>query len=211
MPPKKNTGLEEELEEIKKSLNFMSGEITKVATQQEKLLNLMEKVSKQENMVKQKDKKIINLEKTIDDLEQYSRVNDIIIQGLETKHRTYARAVSADREEGEYAPAEELETLEQQIIKFFESRNMAIQSSYIEACHTLPKKDKNARPVTIVRFWNRKHKTELLKQTTKLKGTKVYLNEHLTPKNAEIAKQAHILKKQNKITATLTRNCEVMI
>ncbi|MEQ2241440.1 hypothetical protein ILYODFUR_025258 [Ilyodon furcidens] len=75
MPPKKNPGLEEELEEIKKSLNFMSGEITKAATQQEKRLNLMEKVSKLENMVKEKDKKI-------DNLEQYSGVTDIIIQGL---------------------------------------------------------------------------------------------------------------------------------
>lgn len=212
MPPKKNNaGIEEELDEIKKSLNFMSSEITKVATQQEKLLNLMEKVNELENMVKEKDKKIEKLEKRLDDLEQYSRVNDIIIQGLETKHRTYARAVTTDRNEGEDAPVEELETLEQQILKFFESKDMAILSSHIEACHPLPKRDETAKPAIIVRFWNRKHKIELLKQSKKLKGSEVYLNEHLTPKNAEIARHARTLKKQNKIKATWTRNCKVII
>ncbi|MED6278709.1 hypothetical protein CHARACLAT_026749 [Characodon lateralis] len=68
---------------------------------------------------------------------------------------------------------------------------MAIQSSYIEACHTLPKKDKKAKPATIVRFCTQKHKIELLKQAKKLKGTEVHLIEHLTPKNAEIVKNAH--------------------
>lgn len=58
---------------------------------------------------------------------------------------------------------------------------------------------------------SRKTKIELLKQGKKLKGTGVYLNEHLTKKTAEIARQARSLKKQNKIQATWTRNCKVMI
>ena len=40
---------------------------------------------------------------------------------------------------------------------------------------------------------------------------KVYINEHLTQKNGEIAAHARKLKKQNKIAATFVRNCSVQI
>ena len=50
-----------------------------------------------------------------------------------------------------------------------------------------------------------------MKQGKKLAGTGVYLNEHLTKMNAEIAREARILRKQNKIQATWTRNCKVLI
>lgn len=209
MPPKKH-GLDEELEEIKKSLNFITGELTQVLKNQEQLQKLMNEVRDLKKTVIEKDKKIEHLEKRVDDLEQYSRMNDLIIQGLETKHRTYARTVTADGE-GEDASAKELQTLEEQVVKFFESKNMRIQGSFIEACHTLPKKDVTAKQSIIVRFWNRKQKIELLRQAKKLKGTGVFLNEHLTQKNGEIARQARILKKQNKILATWTRNCKIMI
>lgn len=37
-----------------------------------------------------------------------------------------------------------------------------------------------------------------------------YVNEHLTKKNADIARRASILRKQNKIQATWTSNCKVI-
>lgn len=45
----------------------------------------------------------------------------------------------------------------------------------------------------------------------KLKDTGVYVNEHLTKRNGEIARQARILRKANGIQDTWTRNCRVMI
>lgn len=44
-----------------------------------------------------------------------------------------------------------------------------------------------------------------------MKGTRVYVNEHLTKRNAEIARQARILKKEKRIHGAWTRNCRVMI
>lgn len=79
---------------------------------------------------------------------------------------------------------------------------MNIQSDNIVACHTLPRRNSEAKPAIIVRFVNRKHKTELLRQAKKLKGTGVYLNEHLTKKNAVIARRARTERKLNKIQAT---------
>lgn len=77
-------------------------------------------------------------------------------------------------------------------------------------CHTLPRKDKT-KPAVVLRFVSRKYKVELLRQGIKLKGSTVYLNEHLTKKNSEIARQARILKKNNRIKGTWTRNCKVFI
>ncbi|KAJ8358176.1 hypothetical protein AAFF_G00028040 [Aldrovandia affinis] len=62
-----------------------------------------------------------------------------------------------------------------------------------------------------MRFVNRKHKTALLKQGRKLKGSNVYLNEHLTKRNADIARKARYMKKQRKIQTTWTTNCKVFI
>ncbi len=209
MPPKKiSSVVEDELEEIRKSLNFMSGELSKVAKQQTMLLDLMDEVKQLKNLVKEKDQKIEVLERRVDELEQYTRMEDLIISGLETKHRTYASTVARD---GEAALPEELQTLEKQVIKFLESQNMIIQSDNVVACHTLPRRNGGAKPAIVVRFVNRKHKVELLRQAKKLKGTGVYLNDHLTKKNADIARHARMLRKQNKIQATWTRNCKVMI
>lgn len=58
---------------------------------------------------------------------------------------------------------------------------------------------------------NRKYKVELLKMGKNLKGTSVYVSEHLTKRNAEIARQARLLKKERHIQDTWTRNCKVFI
>ncbi len=86
--------LAEELEEIKKSLNFMSEEISKVVKQQATLMGLTGEVRELRVMIKQRDQKIELLEQRVDDLEQYTRAGDIIITGLDTKHRSYARLQS---------------------------------------------------------------------------------------------------------------------
>ncbi|KAJ8373370.1 hypothetical protein AAFF_G00266140 [Aldrovandia affinis] len=50
-----------------------------------------------------------------------------------------------------------------------------------------------------------------MRQGIKLQKTGVYLNEHLTKKNADIAKEARSLRKDDKIKATWTRNCKIFI
>lgn len=209
MPPKKNQQNEEEMEEIKQSLNYMSGEISKVAKQQSKLLGLMEEVRELKLTIKEKDKRIGDLERRVDDLEQYSRMDDLIISGVTTRHQTLAGTVN--REKGEDAKTSEQYSLEREVVQFFQSKNMDIQTKAISSCHKLPTKDRKTKPGIVIRFTNRKAKTELLRQGRKLRGSDVYLNEHLTKKNANIARQARILKKQNKIQATWTRNCKVWI
>lgn len=170
----------------------MSEELSKVAKQQMGLLDLIDEVRQLKAVIKEKDKKIEELERRVEDLEQYTSMDDLVISGLETTHRTYAQ-ITAGGKEGEDAPRGELHSLEQQVIKFFNSKDIPIDSKSIAACHTIPQKQNN-RPNIIIRFVSRKHK-----------------NEHLTKRNAEIARQARFLRKGKRIQDTWTRNCKVMI
>ncbi|KAL7392881.1 hypothetical protein ABVT39_003251 [Epinephelus coioides] len=135
-------------------------------------------------------------------------MNDLIISGLETRPRSYARAVATAS--GEPTKAD-LDLIEQQVITFFDSKGITVNSNDTEACHPLPRKNKSDKPAIIICFVNRKQKIALLHQGRKMKGTNVYINEHLTKKNSDIARQARLLRKQNKFQSTWTANCKIVI
>lgn len=207
MPPKKNPAVEE-TEDIRKTLDFLSQDITAIKTKQDKILKLVEEVTELRMRIEEKDRKIAALERKVDDLEQYSRLNDVIVTGLKIKPRSYAHAVSAGSVEQPSEP--EVSSAEQQVVAFLATRDIHLDVDTIEACHPLPMK-KNTTPAVILRFVNRKNKTALMKQGKKLKGTNVYLNDHLIKRNAEIAKKARFLRKQNKIQNTWVTNCKIFI
>lgn len=158
----------EDMEEVKKSLNIMSQELSALV-KQKNLAKLIEEVRQLRDTIKEKDKKIEELQKRVDDLEQYAWMDDLLITGLVTRDRTYARTTAGDKE-GEDAPLGEVHTLEQQVINFFNSKDIPLQSENISACHTIPHKQ-GISPKIILRFVNRKHKVEVLKLTTNLKGS----------------------------------------
>ena len=171
----------------------------------------IETMTAQIDGISEKDKKIVALENRLSDIEQYTRMNDLIISGMKTRHKSYARVVSKEGAVSEPTKAE-TESLEQQVVGFLVGKGIDVATSDIEACHTLPSKvTTSAPPAIIIRFTNRKNKDALLRQGRKLKGTQVYINEHLTKKNADIAKKARSLKKSNKIQGTWTTNCKVFI
>ena len=60
----------DDMEEIKRSLNFMSSELAKVTSQQERLLKLVDEVTTLKIMMREKDARISTLEQRIDELEQ---------------------------------------------------------------------------------------------------------------------------------------------
>jgi len=205
------------MEEIKKTLASIQLEVGKIATQQTEILQLTKQVnllqaqvSDYEDKLMKKDDQIRELEKRLDDVEQYYRMDDLIISGLKTRHRVYSNVVAGNNADESTA---ETETLESQVIQFFDSKEIPICSNQISACHTLPRYNKNSPtpPAIIIRFVNRKDKIALLKQGFKLKGTGVFVNEHLTRKNGNIAYAARQLKKAKKIKATWSRNGKVYI
>ncbi|KAJ0019925.1 hypothetical protein NQD34_007494 [Periophthalmus magnuspinnatus] len=100
----------------------------------------------------EKDRRILELEKRVDDLEQYTHVNDVVITGIKIKPCSYARTVATDSEE----PSEqETHSVEQQVASYLHGRGVEMDLEDIEACHRLPTGNGRS-PAVIVRFVNRK-------------------------------------------------------
>lgn len=219
MPPKK-VMMEETIKEMNETLKKLTQDIRDVVAKQTEITNLLAEIRELRESVAAKDLRIVALEnkvlkmdemeRRIQDMELFIRKEDVIISGLDVKARTYAAAVTK-RDDEKSLNSKDQESLETQVISFLQSRNIHLDKSNITACHILPRKDRATKPRILMRFVNRKHKTELLVQGKKLKGTAVYINEHLTSKNAEIARVARQLWKERKIKATWTRDCKVLI
>ncbi len=136
------------MEDIKKTLASIQLEVGKIATQQTEILQLTKQVnllqaqvSGYEVKLKKKDDQIKELEKRLDDVEQYYRMDDLIISGLKTRHRAYSNVAAGNNADDTTA---ETETLEFQVIQLFGSKDIPIRSNQISACHTLPRNNKNS-------------------------------------------------------------------
>lgn len=103
----------EDMEEIKKSLNYMSDELSKMVKKKKKqdLVSLINE-TRQLKTIQEKDKKIEEHERRLDELEQYTRMNDKVRSV--TTHHSYARVTARDKER-EDIPSGELHSLEQVI------------------------------------------------------------------------------------------------
>ena len=172
---------------------------------QEQLASLKDENSK-------KDARIKALEDRVSSLERLHYINDVVIQGLKTTHQTWARrAAPEDGTEGSDAPPQEKEDLEKQVIDFFHSRDIDISQGNISSTFSPKKSPKAKSQSIIISFCSNKAKTDLLKQTKKLKGTKVFVNERLTRENSLLFKQARELRKKEVIKDTFTRNGNIFI
>ena len=130
-------------------------------------------------------------------------MNDVVITGLRVKPRSYAGAMAGPGPAGEPSPGV-TDSTEEQLASFLLSKGIRLDCDTVEACHLLPRRSNNEKPAFIMRFSHRKHKSALLKQGRLLKGSDVFINEHLTKKNADIARKARFLRKQKKIQSTWT-------
>lgn len=207
--------MDKQFEELRESLNITGADVSAIKKGQEKLTSLIKRVKWLEEVNKEKDTMIAKLESRVDDLEQYSRMNDVIVSGLKIKPRSFAAAAAAGVEGRGEPDDREITSVEQQVIDFLQTKEINVNARDIEACHPLrpsPKMIQDKKPASIIlRFVNRKSKVSLMKQGKKLKDTQVYLNEHLTKANAEIAMKARQLRRDKKIQSTWTRHCRVYI
>lgn len=127
-------------------LDFLFEEVTVVKMQLKQLLDWWNTKPLHIQNTK-KDKRIVDLKRRVDGLEQYSRLNDVVTTGLQIK---CAHAVTADSggEPGEL----EVNSAEQQGAAFLYSRGTALDVVNIKACH----------PLNV----NRKHKLAHMVQTS---------------------------------------------
>lgn len=86
MGPKTNQQIQD-IDDIKKSLDFLTQEVSAVRLQQKRIMELVAEVKALRIQNAEKDKQIAFLENRVS--EQYTRMNDVIATGLHTKPRSY--------------------------------------------------------------------------------------------------------------------------
>ena len=230
MPPKNTKHYEEEITTIKQQLVSLQGDIQKVLRNQTQIQELLLNIEtlKKENIelkadLEKKDTRIRDLETRTDDLEQYTRSEDLIISGLKVNHRSYANALKLSSPSSSssghlVSPSEiddtfdENQNLEIQVIDYLNSKGINLKEEEISACHQLRSK-KQIKDI-VIRVVNRKSKSRIMKQVKKhksLKNTNVYISEHLTTKNQELAAISRRLRRNGQIFSTWVRNGRVFI
>lgn len=117
-------------------------------------------------------------------------MDDSVISGPETTHQAYEQITAGDKED-EDAPGGELQSHEQQL---FQQQVIPLDSKkYSSLSHHTPKRKQQAKHHSICEqepnYWG-------AKACNKDEGHRVYVNEHLPKRNAEIAQQARILMKE---------------
>lgn len=133
------------------------------------------------------------------ELEQYSRKDNIIINGI---------------------PSSEEENVQKLVFKIAEKVGVTLKDYDISAAHRLPA-NRGKIPAIIVRLNSRDEKSMIISQSRKLKlngndlGLKpavpIYINEHLTPFKMSLFKEALGLKKQGKIQHVWVKDCKIFI
>ena len=89
MLPKKAMTAEEG-DELKNTLEFLAEEISAVKQQQKGLLGLLEEVKALRIQNAENDRRLVELENRVADLEQYSRINAVTVIGLRIKPWSYS-------------------------------------------------------------------------------------------------------------------------
>ena len=152
------------------------------------------------------------LEKRVNDLEQYSKMDNLIISGFNVQYKSYVRSVSTHDVDEHTQTNSETETIESKVIEFLKSKNIPIDSSDMSICQPFKSKyASNMKPSIVLKLKSRKTKQKILSNAKKLRGSDVYINEHLTRHNADLARKAREYKRKGLILSTWTKNYNVII
>ena len=163
------------------------------------------------------------LKKQLSEISNYSRRDNLIIQGLESS--SYAEAVAADGGAPLTTPGggsieSSNAATEKAVVSLAQSMGLNISTDDISVAHRLPTKkstpgttsNASRSPAIIVKFVKRRTRDLMYGARKQLKTIRpgVYINEHLTPENAALHRAARVLCKQKKLFAAWTSQGEVL-
>ena len=108
---------------------------------------------------KKKDEVINKLSGRVDELEQYTRRDDVIISGLNLKPKSYSDVTKSNEDESNAdSTPKVMQSTESQVLSFLNENGVKLEESEVSACHPLYTKDKSKPPLIVVRFVSRKSK-----------------------------------------------------
>ena len=67
------------------------------------------------------------------------------------------------------------------------------------------------KPIIVLKLKSRKAKLRILSNAKKLRGCDVFINEHFTRQDADLARKAREYRRKGLILSTWTKNCNVII
>ena len=149
----------------------------------------------------------------IDDLENYSRCDNLIIKGLPEQSHAERASSSNLRTDG-LPPATSNQSVETTFISFCrESLHVEVSPHDLSTAHRMKAGPKDrVRPV-IVRFTNRRIRDEVYRSRKLLKNNRdnIYISEHLTKSTSELFYEARKLLREKKLYSTWTQNGQVLV
>ena len=123
------------MEDFVEKISSMSIDIAQLLHRQNALNSLLSTIQILQNGNKEKNLKIKELVKRVNDLEQYSMMDNLIISGFNVQYKSYARSVSTHDVDEHTQANSETETIESKEVEFLKSKNIPIDSSDISICH----------------------------------------------------------------------------
>lgn len=150
--------------------------------------------------------------KRIQELESYSRIDNLIISGLEESYASAAGSQTSTVNENAGTGSENSAESEAVFTRFCrEKLNVDIKEADISICHRLKKGPKDRFRPMIVRFASRKVRQEVLAARKNLRNasSRIFINEHLTAYSSKLFQSTRQLWKTNKIAGTWTWNCKI--
>ena len=168
--------------------------------------------------------RVDQLDIVVDNYEQYSKIDNLIISGLQVLRPYNATSLlvsdqnraEVDNEGKEEWSPRDKDIMLDNFIRFSKDKlDVMINRHDISDIHTLPRGSEKM-DTCIVRFTNRVVRDKIMRNRKKLKtisssSNKIYINEHLTKRNGEIAKAARLMRRNGSILGTWTKNCRIYV
>lgn len=196
----KMSSLMEKMESLETKMNVLSNKHDELALHVERNTTALEEVTKHVSALDASDKthtiEIQQLSTQINDLEQYTRRNNVEIRGLPLQ-------------DGE----DLLKTVNEVAVKL---QLPPLSEADYDAVHRLPSKSKEQAPPIIIKFKSRQTRDKWLGQKNKLKsplerGSPVFLCENLTALNKKLLWQCRSVAKDKGYQYVWVRNGRIFV
>lgn len=197
-------------EAIGKRLESLSAAVTSLKTENSFLTKSLSEVKEENASLKQK---LTQQDTRINDMETYSRCENVIIRGLPEKSAS-ERASAAVVIDDAASVRESYESVENNVLEFFQqSLGVHVHPQDISIAHRLKAGPRETVRPVIVRFVNRKVRDKILSSKSKLKNsnTRVFISEHLTKNSSDLFYAARRSVREKKIFSAWTHNGQVVI
>lgn len=158
------------------------------------------------------------LRRRMEDLEAYSRIDNVIVYGLQEELAEVVAGTSHDVSTVPATGGESSGTSEKIFLEFCRKNlKLELQPSDISVAHRLAKPNRAARGPNpmIVRFSNRKAKQRVLAARKSLRSQEscrnIFINEHLTKTAGNLFDKARAAAKQKRVQRAWTYNGRVFV